>query len=106
MPRAIEPEIRDQVIADLCSAMGVRAVARKYHLSPSTVSVLQSEVRDRIQAAAPEVKRQLDELLLDALAANLDAQRRIAETVSEPEYVRKQRAGDVAELFSLDTRPW
>lgn len=99
MARALDRAVQDQVIADLCAQMGIREVARKYRLSPSTVSAIRAEIKDRVQAAAPEVKRQLDELLLDALAASLEAQRRIAEVVSEPEYVRKQTAAANSDMF-------
>lgn len=101
MPRgkAINEEARALVMAALLSGLGVNEVARQYQLPKSTVSRIRAELGPRLEQVGTEVRASLDDLLLNALSANLNAQARIAEAVSEPTYITQQPASSVADLY-------
>jgi hypothetical protein len=89
-------------MAALLSGLSIAEVSRQYNLPKQTVSRIKNEmVPEQLGQIGTEKRHRLDDLLLDALASNLAAQKRIADTVSEPEYVRKQSATAVAELYEV-----
>lgn len=86
-------------MAALLAGTGVTEVSRRYNLPKSTVASIQAHLQPEIAQVRTETRSSLDELLLDALAANLAAQKRIVEVASEPEYLKKQSAADIADLY-------
>jgi transposase-like protein len=97
--KAHSEELRQQVMAALLAGISASEVARRYSLPRSTVSRIRSELEPRLEQVGTESRVDLDTLLLDALAANLGAQKRIVTTASEPDFIRKQTAEGVATLY-------
>lgn len=92
-------ETKAAVMAALLAGLSIAEVCRKYNLPKATVSRLRAELGSELEQVGTEKRSRLDDLLLDSLASNLAAQKRIAETASEPEYIRSQGASAVAELY-------
>ena len=104
MPKGVphSDETRAAVLAALLAGLSIADISRQYQLPKVTISRLKAELSAQTLEQIGTVKRtRLDDLLLDGLASNLLAQKRIAETVSEPEYVRKQSASSIAELYCV-----
>ncbi len=99
--RAISDEVRTAVQAALLAGIGISETARQYQLSKSTVSAIRAQLGPEVvQKVRTETRERLDDLLLDALRANLGAQKRIVEAASEPSYLREQPASDIASLYT------
>lgn len=98
--QAISEEIRAQVIAELIAGSAVNVTARKYKLSPATVSRLKNEIApERLKHIETEKRVRIDDLLLESVANHLGALDRIAGYVSTPEYLKTQSAEGVATLY-------
>ena len=97
--KAHDDKLKTEVAAALLAGLGVGEAARKYNLPRSTVSRIKSELPEELDRVGTEARTELDELLVEALGANLRAQKGILQVVSEPEYVRKQTASGIAELY-------
>lgn len=98
--RAHSEELRAEIKAALLAGLGVTECAQKYSLPKQTISRIKNELLpEQLGQVGTEKQERLDDLLLDALAANLKAQKRIVETASEPDYIRKQPATAVADLY-------
>lgn len=98
--KAHSDEVRAEIASALLAGLGITEVAEKYNLPKSTVSRIRDEISaEKLEQVGTEKRARIDELLLDCLAANLQAQKKIAETVSEPHYIRKQSASAVADLY-------
>jgi hypothetical protein len=100
---------RAAALADLHAGEQPAIVAERYGLNPDTVrqwktrfvteSVTAVTNRDTIQRPALERQKQrLGELLLGLLAAKLEASQAIAKVASDPAWLKKQHAADLAEL--------
>lgn len=97
----LSDQTRAAVVAALLMGQAVNAVAREYALSHTTVSSIKKSLpSERFVQVRRDREHHLDELLLDALAANLSAQKRILDTASDPQYIREQPAENIAQLFS------
>ncbi len=99
--RAIDEQIRDQVVAAVLAGLGVSEIARQYHLPKSTVSRIRNEVApERLEQVGTEHRARLDDLLLSALSDNLTAQSAIAKLASDQNYLRGYGPSAVAELYT------
>jgi transposase-like protein len=93
-------EVKAAVLAALLSGTGVNEAARSLNLHPSTVSRIKSEIApQQLQRVATEKRERIDDLLLGLMATNIHALSKIAETISEPDYLKKQPAESIAVLY-------
>lgn len=97
--RRHDEKLKAEVAAALLAGLSVAEASRRYQLPPSTVSRIKAELPEQLDEVGTEARLELDELLLAALGANLKAQKRILDTVSEPDYVRGQGATAIADLY-------
>lgn len=98
--REISEEIKAQVVADLLIGAAVNATAKKYSLSPATVSRLRAGLSSQTLKQIETEKREgIADLLLILVSSNVHAMKRISNAVSEPEYLKSQEAGAVAEVY-------
>lgn len=96
----IPDEIRAQVIAELLTGAAVNATARKYQLSPATVSRIRSDVApDRLKQVETEKREGIADLLLIMVASNVRNMKRISDAVSEPNHIKTQSLSSVAEIY-------
>jgi hypothetical protein len=94
-------EIRAQVIAAILAGGAVNEVSRKYKLSAATVSRIKSSLStETLQHIATDKREKIDDLLLSAMADNIRALGRIAETTIDTEYLKKQGAVACAALYA------
>lgn len=95
-------EVRAQVMAALLAGQGVMEVAARYRLPKATVSRIKNSLTaEQLEQIGTEKKDRIGNLLLGAVAANVEALRSIAETVSEPPYIRGQSAESVGMLYGI-----
>lgn len=117
MPRksTINPDIRAAAIADLLEGMQPALVAEKHGVDAGTVRMWKTryvaedvaeavEPVARIYPAVERRKERLGELLLDLLAAKLEASQAIAQVAADPAWLKRQSAADLATLVgTLDS---
>jgi len=98
--RQISDEIRAQVIAELLTGAGVNETARKYQLGAKTVSRIKNEIApEQLTQLDTEKRNRIDDLLLDSVATHLAALDRIANYVSQPEYIAHKEPQHIAALY-------
>lgn len=93
------PDTKAAVMAALLSGQSVNSVAREYKLPKSTVSRWKNE-------GVPQngtQKKEIGDLLIGYLHANLAALRSQAEMFSDRQWLAKQTASDVAVLHGVMT---
>lgn len=110
MPRStVDPKIKAAAIADLQAGDQPAIVAERYGINNNTVKQWKSryvtevvtDVPDRVTVQKPALERQktqLGEIILDLLAAKLEASKAIAEAARDPAWLRKQSATELATL--------
>lgn len=97
--RAHSDELRAKAIAALAVGQTPADVARSCNLDLSVVSRWRkSIVPEQLQAVASRQKDDFDTLLASYLKANLNALAVQCEVASDPDYLKKQNAGDLATL--------
>lgn len=114
--KRIPTKIRAQAIADLQAGEQPAVVAERYTLNRDTVKqwkqrYVTEAVTDRVTVSPPvtrpTIERQQAEigaLVLDLLAAKLEASKAIAKAASDPAWLKQQAASELAALGEwLDT---
>src|SRR5690349_9945460 len=100
----IPDEIRAAATADLV-LMSPAAVAAKYGLKPATVRSWKARdlptVTDALQQIATLKKARIGALALEYLEANFNAQIAQAYVTSDPNYINRQPAGELAILHGV-----
>lgn len=99
--KAHSDEVRAQVIAALLSGQGVTEVAEQYNLPKSTVSRLKYQIQDKLEQVGTKKKRDFGEMLARYLEANLSALTAQAKAVSDPAYIKRQAAHELATLHGV-----
>src|SRR5580765_2054807 len=118
MGKQVPDEVKAAALADLATGEQPVIVAKRYRLNPATVRKwkerldLPDVTQDVTQSVTPVVTRHpaleeryltLAELIEQSLRAKLIAVQRLAEHATNDDWLHKQTAADVAELFeSLD----
>lgn len=98
--KPISDEVRAKVIAEVLMNTGVNEISRKLKLSKAAVSRIKNQHAPAVLAQTGEEKAaRMDELICEHLSAGIRAQVKIYEHVSTAEYIKKQRASEVAELL-------
>jgi len=98
--REISDDVKQRVIADLLTGAAVNATAKKYSLSPATVSRLRAGLgTETLKQIETEKQEEIGDLLLILVSSNVRDMKRISNAVSEPEYIKKQDAEAVAEIY-------
>jgi len=117
MPASTVPaEVRAAAIADLHAGEQPAVVAERYGLNPATVRkwkerldvpavVTPGDVTPDVTVSRPVTRprveaqqREIGALILDLLAAKLEASAALARAASDPEWLRKQRGSELAAL--------
>lgn len=102
--QVISHEIKAAALADLVF-MEPAAVAAKYNLKVGTVYSWKSrDLPERIHelgSLASLKKQQIGALLLECLQANLNAQIAQSYVAADPEYIKRQPAGELAVLYGV-----
>lgn len=98
--KAHSDQTRAEVISALLAGLGVTEVAQKYNLPKQTVSRIKNEiVPSELGQVGTEKRERIDELLLDGISSNLKALKAMTDMLSEKEYLRKQPASSIAEVY-------
>ena len=93
-------ETKAAVLAALLTGQSIGQVAREYNIPKGTISNWKN------RSPGPKVgtqKKEIGDLLLNYLHANLDALTAQAETFKDPGWLRQQNAADVAVLHGVMT---
>jgi transposase-like protein len=108
----VSPDIRAAAIADLLSGDSPAEVARRYSIDPAnvrqwkaryvTASVTDTPVfvTPGVTLPTPQIgtQHEIGRILLDLLATKLKASQAIAEAASDPAWLDRQSAADLASL--------
>jgi hypothetical protein len=96
----IPEEIKAAAIADL-HLMSPAAVAAKYGLKPTTVRQWKSRELPELVTNVTEKKERIGALMLEYLEASLNALAAQAYVASDPEYINRQPANELAILHGV-----
>lgn len=106
--RGHSDEVKAAVLAALLEGWSVNTVAERYGVPAGTVkSWKHRELTDPGPLVATAVatvattKRSLGELIEALMEAELESLRRMAETFNDPQWLKKQEAGEVAILYGV-----
>lgn len=109
----VSPDIRAAAIADLTAGEQPAIVAERYGLPRNTVKqwrtrYVPADVPDAAPAASPPAapirptvvarQQRIGDLIIDLLAAKLEASRAIAHAASDPAWLQRQPAAELAAL--------
>ena len=98
--KSLSPELRAQIIAALLSGKAVNAIARQFSLTPSTVSSIHKTLTpEQTVQVRTDSRSRLDDLLVEAVAANLAAQRFILDAICDAPYLKQHDPEKVGSLF-------
>jgi len=104
--KTYDPEVKAQVMAILLTGQSVSSIAKEYNLPKGTVSSWRKQAeRDAlgVESKSTQKSREMGELILQYLEANLDALRMQAIAFQNPEWLHKQNAADAAVLHGVMT---
>jgi transposase-like protein len=99
--KAHTDEIRAQAQAALLAGQGVSEVAKQYQLPHSTVSRLKTALGQKLDEVGRKKVRDFGEMLGTYLEANLKALTAQALVASDPKYIQKQPASELATLHGV-----
>lgn len=99
MGRHLTDVEKTEIGCALLSGLGISEVARRYSLPKQTVHRIKQGLGPRVEQANEIRRESMDELLVKAMVANLDAQHAIAEVATDAEYLRSQNALGIAALY-------
>jgi len=94
----VDTEITSLVRGALLAGMSCIDCARTYNISKSSVSRIKARMEAEELINADKVTQNLDELLIASLNKHLNALNTIAEVATEKDYLRNQKANDLALL--------
>lgn len=105
--RTVSPEIKAAALADLHAGEQPAVVAERHHLNPATVRKWKERLdvtpdvtlsrpvsRPRVQSQ----QREIGGLILDLLAAKIEASTALARAASHPEWLARQSGSELAAL--------
>jgi transposase-like protein len=102
----ITPELKAEIIAGLIAGVGVCELNRRYDISKASISKIKQELESDNQTLVDaNVKDRIDDLLIDSLKLHLNALGNIARTTFDEDFIKAQRASDLAALHS-QLRDW
>lgn len=100
--RQYDPETKAAVRAALLAGQSVSSVAAEYKIPRGTISTWRRNVDSLYEVDQPQ-KREVGELLLEYLRANLQALKAQAEQFSDKAWLKEQDASDLAILHGVMT---
>ena len=98
-----DPEIEQRVREALIAGMAVREAARKFSLSPATVSAINSAIPRLMKERTVRTEEGGDDIgakLAELVLANAEGMIGIAKIAKEPSYLKTQQAGGLAQLYA------
>jgi hypothetical protein len=102
----ITPELKAEIIAGLIAGVGVCELNRRYDISKASISKIKQELESDNQTLVDaNVKDRIDDLLIDSLKLHLNALGNIARTTFDEDFIKAQRASDLAALHA-QLRDW
>ena len=102
MKRSYNSETKAAVLAALLTGQAASFVAKEYSIPESTVKDWGAKARSgELSAEYPSQKKEIGELLIEYLRANIEALRKQAEVFGEPDYLRKNSAENLAVLHGV-----
>lgn len=96
----VSDEIKQAALVDLV-LMSPAAVAAKYGINPATVRKWKSRELRHLVTNVTEKSARLQALFYEYLEANLNAQIAQAYVVTDPAYIERQPAGELATLHGV-----
>jgi hypothetical protein len=97
--KATDPELVAQVTAALLAGMAMAEAARKYNLSPASVSRIKANLdQGKLKEVETESRRRIDDMLVLSVQSHLDALKGISEVAQDKVYLRKQSPEGLATL--------
>ena len=92
-------------MAALLAGQAVSAVAKEYDIPEGTVKTWRATYKwgEAVERVEPQKKERIGDLLIEYLAANIQALRAQAELFSDKEWLRKQSAENAAVLHGVMT---
>lgn len=104
MKKSYSADTKAAVIAALLEGQGVSKVAADFKLPEGTVKSWRSRLKGGdVASVAPERKEEVGELLVAYLHANLSTLKAQLVVFADPDWLRKQEAGQVAVLHGVMT---
>ena len=97
--RTYSDETKAAVLAALMQGQSINSVAREYDIPKGTIS----NWKNNPPSVDTDTKRDIGELLLDYLRANLKALTAQAELFQDPVWLKRNSASDVAVLHGVMT---
>ena len=104
-PKHYDPATKAAVMAALLAGQGIQEVAKQYKIPEGTIKAWKSRQKDASQVAAVAAgkKEEIGELLLEYLRTNLRTLKAQTVVFSDPLWLAKQDAGEVAVLHGVMT---
>lgn len=102
MRRKYTAEEKAAVLAALLEGQGVSDVAKQYRIPEGTVKSWRKRLGDaKVATVATEKKEEIGDLLVGYLQTNLAALRSQNAVFTDPDWLRKQSASDLAVLHGV-----
>ena len=103
--REYEPQMKAAIMAALLAGQGTAALAAEYKVPLGTIDAWRAHMKAAppLASLASEKRKQIGDLLIDYLHANLSTLRKQQEVFSDPSWLTKQDAGELAVLHGVMT---
>lgn len=102
MKRKYTNETKSAVLAALLTGQAASFVAKEYNIPESTIKDWGAKAKaGGYSTDNPSQKKDIGDLLVEYLRANIEALRKQAEVFGEPDYLRKNSAENLAVLHGV-----
>lgn len=99
MPKPIDPAIKSKAVAEVIAGRPVREVARQYGVDPGALSRWrQAVVVNPLPSPYARSRDAMIEQVFDTVYESLDGVRAIARLTADSDWLRRQDAGQLAQL--------
>ena len=97
-------EVKARIVAAIFAGKALADISREFGVSKQTVSRIKKEIPEReLGQIGTNSRHRLEDLLIDALAANITGEKVFLETCCNAAYIQSQSAEHLAELFTAFT---
>lgn len=99
MPKPIDPAIKAKAVAEVIAGRPIREVAREYGVDSGALTRWrQQAVADPLPAQYARSREAMIDQVFDTVYESLDGVRAIARLTADSEWLRRQDAGQLAQL--------